>query len=111
VVTSRRSDDVGMADGVGRVYHAGEPIARVYYTLDVKQVYIAAKAYAGSGERTRHNKVSGYLIVETGAKDLAEKEDLTLHLQDGRKLDFDAELIVPSRYIFAVKPRSEFYGF
>lgn len=108
--TRGQSTDIETWDGVGRVYQAGEPIARVYYTLETKQVYIARKAHEEPGIETTQERISGYIIVDTGTTNLAEKSDLTLRLQDGRQLDFRAAPLDPSWYIFEVKPRSRFYG-
>ena len=91
--------------GNGMVFQNEKMLSRVSYELSVLQQMIVA----GDGEQEGLKLISGTLSVLKGKTKLWGFDRLTLHLQDGRNLDFfikEARL-VSNEYI--IQPTGSFY--
>ena len=76
---------VELPKGRGTVSQNGVTIAQVRYSLQVVQQYATSVDHDGSSEVELFRSASGTVWSEDGA-DLFGKDDLMLHLSDGRSV-------------------------
>ncbi|HVB64770.1 MAG TPA: hypothetical protein VNE17_08560 [Nitrolancea sp.] len=92
--------------GVGTVTQNGVTISQVSYDLEVTQTYRTFRTHSGSNiEEPGVPSVSG-TITSKDEVDLSKKENLILHLADGRTMGFLVESRFDRSWRFLVKKGS-----
>jgi hypothetical protein len=77
--------------GFGTVSQNGVTISQVSYDLEVTQTYRTFRTFSGSSTEEPSPPVVAGTITSKDEVDLSQKDDLILHLADGRTMGFQAE--------------------
>jgi len=89
--------------GVGQVTVEDEFVAMVQYRLDVLQEIEVIETSTSTDESVGHIRIKGQVIVLEGERILTGKNDLILHLKDGRRLPFWAKSGIPVNAVFEIR--------
>ena len=99
---------VEIARGTGEVQTQGQPICKVRYLISIRQKALDVRSFAGPGELEGLKPIDGRIEVLGGQETLFGKDDLTLHMEDGREADFVVLRQDAVRPIFDIKVSGNF---
>ena len=105
MVTGKQYKSLENTTGVGKVYRGEEGIAKVSYSLNVKQEIILA----GTDEIEGLKFMTGSISVFEGKRDLWGIDRLVLHMKDGRKVDFFVKSATLPSGDLEIQPSGWFY--
>ena len=88
--TLKRSRTLESLTGLGDVYRDDKQIAKVRYTIKVKQEIIISRSNSGAQELPGLQDIRGTINVVSGESNLIDGTVLVLQLEDGRRWQFFA---------------------
>jgi hypothetical protein len=88
-MVTRKYKSLDNPKGVGEVYKGDEKLAKVRYKLNVQQEVLTTRAFNGAQDVKGMQSGTGSIDVLEGKINLLDRgEKLTLHMEDGKKVDF-----------------------
>ena len=87
---------------------AGEYVAKVRYSLEVRREFVITETFGGRDKLSGPLVISGKIVIVDGERVLTGDDLVTLHLEDGRKLEIWAKEGDPisGEYTIGVVPGS-----
>ncbi len=106
----RRYKTLERPKGIGDVYKGDTKLAQVSYELTVQQAILIGESSTGLGATEGLASITGRIATFEGhPEDIRTWDELTLHLEDGRKLDFSVTSHYPIGGRIAIEPSGGFY--
>jgi hypothetical protein len=96
-------------NGEGEVSVGDKGVSKVSYTLKVKQGALTTESEKSEGVEEGHNFFSGNIIVLDGEGFLFNMGRLTLHIEDGHRVDFFVKKGEPMIGRYEIQPHGNFY--
>jgi hypothetical protein len=98
-MTSPRYQTIDVTEGTGEVLSRGEGVAKVEYTVRIRQELPSADSQECQARRL----IDGHVLVREGERQLRGMGPLVLRMQDGREVTFLADLGNPDTGAFTIK--------